>query len=106
MTPNLEGIPFLIALAAPSAREGIARFRPLGLLPASATVAKVAAAKTHAASNVVVVVILAVVEELYWFEDCEVVVNVMGGVLLRDLGGGRGCWPLSSIAPVREVKVD
>ena len=63
--------------------------------------ANVAAAKTHAASNVVVVIV-AVVEELCRFEDGEVVVNVMGGVLLRDLGGGRGCWPLSSIAPGKE----
>ena len=105
MTPNLEGIPFLITLAAPSAREGIAAFRPLGLLPASATVAKVAAAKTHAASNVVVAVIVVVVEELCRVEDVEVF-NVRGCVLLRDLGGGRGCWPLSSIAPVRVDKVD
>ena len=67
--------------------------------------AKEAAAKTHAASNVVVVVIVAVVEELCWLEDAEVI-NMRHGVLLRDLGGGRGCWPLSSIVSVREEKVD
>ena len=68
--------------------------------------ASVAAAKTLTASNVVVVIV-AVMEELCRFEeDGEVVVNVMGGVLLRDLGGGRGCWPLSSITSVKEVKVD
>ena len=64
------------------------------------------AAKTHAANNAVVVVIVVDLEELCRFEDGEVVVNVMGGILLRDLGGGRGCWPLSSIVSVREENVD
>ena len=73
------------------------------LSPASATVANVAAVKTHIASNVVVVVI---VEELCRFVEVVEVVNVSDGALLRDLGGGRGCWPLSSIAPGKEGNRD
>ena len=73
--------------------------------------ASVAAVKTHIASSVVVVVVIAAEEVLCRLAASEAfevveVVDVTDGALLRDLGGGRGCWPLSSIAPGKEEKVD